>query len=83
MESFYHILCVYERLGGWDFPGGSMVKNPHSTAGDVGSISGRGTKIPHAAGQLSPRATTTELARLNERACASQLEREKKPAHHS
>ena len=34
-----------------------MVKNPPSNAGDVGSIPGRGTKIPHAAGQLSPHAT--------------------------
>ena len=37
-----------------------MVKNPHSNAGDAGSIPGPGTKIPHAAGQLRPRATTTE-----------------------
>ena len=44
-----------------------MVKNPPSNAGDAGSIPGQGTKIPHAAGQLSPR-TTTELARLNKRA---------------
>ena len=43
-----------------------MVKNLHSNAGDVGSIPGRGTKIPHAAGQLSPHATTIELVRLNE-----------------
>ena len=39
-----------------DFPGGRAVKNLPSNAGDVGSIPGRGTKIPHAAGQLSPRA---------------------------
>ena len=45
-----------------------MVKNLPSNAGDTGSISGWGTKIPHAVGQLSPRATTTELARLNARA---------------
>ena len=51
-----------------DFPGGPVVKNPPSNAGDAGLIPGRGTKIPHAAGQLSPRATTTELVRLNERA---------------
>ena len=51
-----------------------MVKNPPSNAGDVGSISGRGTKIPHAVGQLSLRATTTEPERPG--ACASQLERE-------
>ena len=31
-----------------------MVKNPPSNAGDAGSIPGRGTKIPHPAGQLSP-----------------------------
>ena len=37
-----------------------MVKNPPSNAGDVGSILGRGTKIEHAMGQLSPHATTTE-----------------------
>ena len=37
-----------------------MVKNPPSSAGDTGSSPGRGTKIPHAAGQLSPRAATTE-----------------------
>ena len=45
-----------------------MVKNPPSYAGDMVLIPGRGTKIPLAAGQLSPHATTTELARLNERA---------------
>ena len=43
-----------------DFPGGAVVKNPPANAEDTGSIPGRGTKIPHAAGQLSPRATTTE-----------------------
>ena len=37
-----------------------MVKNSPSNAGDAGSIPARGTKIPHAAGQLSPCATTTE-----------------------
>ena len=72
-----------------DSPGGPVVKNTPSNAGDSGSIPGGGTKIPHAAGQLSPRATTIELAYLNERArgpqtreptrpgaCAPQLERE-------
>ena len=37
-----------------------MVKNLPSGAGDAGSIPGRGTKIPHAAGQLGLRTTTTE-----------------------
>ena len=37
-----------------------MVRNPPSNAGGAGSIPGQGTKIPHAMGQLSPRAATTE-----------------------
>ena len=37
-----------------DFPGGPMVKNPPSKAGDTGLIPGWGTKIPHAMGQLRP-----------------------------
>ena len=48
-----------------DFPGGPVVKNPPYNAGDVGSIPGQGTKIPDAAGQVSPSATTTELTHLN------------------
>ena len=47
------------------FPGGPMVKNPPSNAGDVGLIPSQGTKIPHATGQLSPHAATTELVRLH------------------
>ena len=43
-----------------DFPGGPVVKNPPSNAGDAGSIPGIGTKIPHEVGQLNPRAATTE-----------------------
>ena len=43
-----------------DFPGSPVVKNPPSNAGDAGLIPGQGTKIPHAAGQLSPLAATTE-----------------------
>ena len=42
-----------------------MVKNPPYNAADEGLTPGQGTKIPHPAGQLSPRATTTELAHLN------------------
>ena len=47
-----------------DFPGGSVVKNLPSNAGDAGSIPGKGTRIPHAEGQLNSCATTTELVRL-------------------
>ena len=40
-----------------NFPGGPVDKSPPSNAGDTGLIPGWGTKIPHAMGQLSPRAT--------------------------
>ena len=30
----------------WDFPGGPVVKNPPSSAGDLCSIPGQGTKTP-------------------------------------
>ena len=42
------------------FPGGPVVKNLPSNAGDEGSILGRGTKIPHAAGQPGSSTSTTE-----------------------
>ena len=48
----------------WDFCAGPGVKNLPSKAGDVGSIPGRGTKIKHAMGQLSPHAATTEAHTL-------------------
>ena len=37
-----------------------MVENLSSNKADVGSIPGQGTGIPHATGQLSPRAAATE-----------------------
>ena len=55
--------------GGWEvqrqtksglFPGGPVVKNLPSNAGDAGSSPGRGTKIPHAKGQLSLHTSTRE-----------------------
>ena len=45
-----------------DFSGGPAVKNPPSNAGGAGLIPGQGTKIPHAAGQLSLHAAITEPA---------------------
>ena len=50
-----------KHLGG-DFPGGTVAKNLLSNAGDAGSIASQGTRIPHAVGCLSPRATTREKA---------------------
>ena len=59
-----------------------MVKNPPSNAGDVGSIPGWGTKIPHAMGQLRPHAATTQPVRARapqlESPCATARE---KPAY--
>ena len=63
----------------WDFPGGPVVKNPPTNAGNVGSIPGPGTEIPRVTGQLSPCATTPEPWHLepvfcNKRShCALQL----------
>ena len=48
-----------------------MVKNLPSNGGDVGSIPGQGTKIPHATGQLSPR--TLDPSHHNWRAHVLQL----------
>ena len=50
-----------------------MVKNPPSNAEDAGSIPGQGTKIPYAAGQLSPCTATAESVRSGAR--VPQLER--------
>ena len=59
-----------------DFPGGPVVKNPLCNAEDKGSIPGQETKIPHAAEQLSLRATTAEPCALepvhhNQSPCAA------------
>ena len=43
-----------------DLPGGPVVKNPPSSTRDAGSMLGKGTKIPHALGPLSPQGTTAE-----------------------
>ena len=49
-----------------DFPDGPVVKNPPSNAEDSGCIPGWGAKIPHALGQLSQCATTTEPVHWNQ-----------------
>ena len=60
-----------------DFPGGTVSKNLPVNAGDTGSIPGPG-KMPHAAGQLRPSASTTEPMLCNKRS-----HRSEKPMHHS
>ena len=44
-----------------DFLGGPVVGNPPTNTGNIGLIPGPGTKIQHAAGQLSPCSPTTEV----------------------
>ena len=53
-----------------NFPGSPLVKNPGANAGNMGSISGLGTKITHAARQLT---LCIRLPTLNSRACELQL----------
>ena len=43
-----------------DFPGSPMIKDLSCNAGEAGSISGRGTKIPRTVEKPSLHATTTE-----------------------
>ena len=46
-------IFIYQESIVCDFPGGPVLKNLPSNVGDTGSISGWGTKIPHALGRLS------------------------------
>lgn len=57
-----------KKWGSRGFPGGPLIENLPSNSGDMGSIFGRGTKIPHALEQLCPSTTTRE-------ACLPQLEK--------
>ena len=61
-----------------DFPGGPVVKNPTSHAGDKGLIPGQGSKIPNTPGQLSPRTTTREVHTLQRRPRAVKKQTKKK-----
>ena len=78
LKRLHIIFDILEKTVLGEFPGGPVVKNPSSSGGDAGSIPGRGTKIPHAVGQLSLHAATTEPTRSG--ACASQLERSPRAA---
>ena len=65
---FLLLTFVYRRVGicvfkneGWNFPGGPVVKNPHSNTGGAGSVPGQKTKISHAVDQISPCATARKF----------------------
>ena len=55
-----------------DFPGSPVVKNLPCIAGYAGSIPGWGTKIPHAAEQLSQHALLSLRASARESSCVPQ-----------
>ena len=61
-RSFFSPFKVY---WGTSFPGGPVVKNPPSIAGDRSLIPGKGTKIPHATEQLSQYVTAGEFVHPN------------------
>ena len=69
----YRTLRVMQKCELQDFHGGSVVKNPPTSAGDVGSIPGLGTKIPHGAGQLNLCATTMEACALEPASCNKRI----------
>ena len=48
-----------------DFPGGPVVENPPSNAGDMGSIPGWGTQILQAAKNILPSTTKTQHSQIN------------------
>ena len=56
----YTCVCMSTKVYFGVFPGGPVVGNPPSNAGDTGSTPGQGSEIPHATGQVSPCATTRE-----------------------
>ena len=64
-----------------DFPGGPVVKNLPASAGDTGSSPGLGTKIPHAVGQLSLRATATEAREPRAHALYKRSHHNEMPVH--
>ena len=76
-----------------DFPSGPVDKNLSDNTGDTYSIPVQGTKIPHAVGQLSPRATAIEsklwsLGAIAEPTCLEPMccnkrsHHSEKPEHH-
>ena len=77
-------VCVCERKRDRDKhrsknnPAGPVVKNLPSYSGDVGSIPGLLTKIPHSMGQLSSQAKTRESPHCNEDLVQRKREKSKK-----
>lgn len=73
MEEWLKIRLPESKFQARDFPGGPVVKNLPSGAGDTGLALGQGTKITLAMEQVSPFTATTEP--LCSRAHTLQLEK--------
>ena len=69
----FNLTFLTYKMGLRDFPRGPLVKNLPCNTGDMGSIPGQGTRVPHAVEQLSPSTTTRESKCCNERSCMWQL----------
>ena len=68
----------------WDFPGGPVVRHLPCKARDGSLTPGRGTKIPHAVGHLSPGDTVTEPVSCSSRSRhALEATLHGKRSHHS
>ena len=61
LQDYIHESSIKGHHSG-DFPGSPELKNLPSSERDMGLIHCQGTKIPHASGQLSPHAPTTEFS---------------------
>ena len=68
IDTVFMTRCLVKKRRLLGLPWWSSGKESTFQCRDVGSSPGRGTKIPHATGQLSLRATTTEFVCLNETA---------------
>ena len=62
-----------------DFPGGPVVKDPPTNAGDMGLIPGPGRS--HMPRQLSPYTPTTEAMKLEPMLCNERNHCNEKPEH--
>ena len=67
------MIDVIQKINFRDFPGGTVVKNPPSNAGDTGSIPGQGTRSHMHAATKSSHATTKEPIGCNQGAHVPQL----------
>ena len=68
--------CYDRKDVAFGLPWWSLVKNLPSNAGDTDSIPGQGTKIPPAAGQLSPCTTTREACVMQWRPCTAKTNKQ-------